>query len=147
MLGRYNAQGLGAGVEAVTKQIVVDKGESDLVKLSFFLCEGIFVSMSDGLIGDNKQQWVSTTNCAPSEVTDESGSSSGSPSMEFWLRVTPGVEYIKLAVRDGRVVGALLIGDTELEEVFENLILNRLDVSALGVGLLDPEVDIADYFD
>jgi NAD(P)H-nitrite reductase large subunit len=67
--------------------------------------------------------------------------------MEFWLRVTPGVEYIKLAVRDGRVVGALLIGDTELEEVFENLILNRLDVSALGVGLLDPEVDIADYFD
>jgi hypothetical protein len=28
MLGRYNAQGLGAGVEAITKQIVVDKGES-----------------------------------------------------------------------------------------------------------------------
>ena len=67
--------------------------------------------------------------------------------IEFWLRVTPGVEYIKLAVQRGRVVGALLIGSTELEEVLENLILNRLDVSQLGIGLLDPDVDMADYFD
>ena len=47
----------------------------------------------------------------------------------------------------GRVVGALLIGETGLEEVFENLILNRLDVGLLNIGLLDPEVDIEDYFD
>jgi hypothetical protein len=110
-------------------------------------CDQRIFKLSDGLSGDTKRQWVSTSDCAPLQHDEQSDPSNSHPSMEFWLRVTPGVEYIKLAVRNGRVVGALLIGDTELEEVFENLILNRLDVSALGVGLLDPEVDIADYFD
>ena len=32
----------------------------------------------------------------------------------------------------GRVVGALLVGDTDLEETMEHLILNRLDVRARG---------------
>jgi hypothetical protein len=45
------------------------------------------------------------------------------------------------------VVGALLIGDTDLEEVFENLILNGLDVGGIGVDLLDPEVDLEGFFD
>ena len=43
--------------------------------------------------------------------------------------------------------GALLIGDTDLEETFENLILNQLDLSAYGEDLLDPNIDIEDYFD
>jgi hypothetical protein len=59
-----------------------------------------------------------------------------------------------------RVVGAVLIGETDLEETFENLIMNGfimlellathskgIDVSALGVHLLDPDIDIEDYFD
>jgi hypothetical protein len=66
---------------------------------------------------------------------------------EIWLRVTPHKEYIKLVVFQGKIVGALLIGDTGLEEVFENLILNRLDVGQYGINLLDPSVDIADFFD
>ena len=45
------------------------------------------------------------------------------------------------------MVGALLIGDTDLEEVFENLILSALDVSAMGVELLDPSVDLEAFFD
>ena len=57
------------------------------------------------------------------------------------------MEYVKVTVLNGRVVGALLIGDTQLEEVMENLILNRLDVSVFGIGLLDPNVDIGDFFD
>jgi NAD(P)H-nitrite reductase large subunit len=90
--------------------------------------------------------------------------------------VTPGQEYIKVVLVDGRVVGALLVGETDLEETMENLILNRLDVrsslrpvaaataggaavpvdSSDGHGgpaglevldLLDPDVDIEDYFD
>ena len=44
-------------------------------------------------------------------------------------------------------MGAVLIGDTGLEETFENLILNAIDVSCIGLQLLDPEVDIEDYFD
>ncbi len=61
-----------------------------------------------------------------------------------------------------RVVGAVLIGETDLEETFENLILNGLfaldlawfrlnpqgaDISSLGDDILNPSVDIADYFD
>lgn len=33
------------------------------------------------------------------------------------------------------------------QQVFENLILNALDVSALGVDLLDPSVDLEAFFD
>jgi hypothetical protein len=104
-------------------------------------------------------------------------------SVQVQLRVTPGHEYIKIVLLHGKVVGAMLIGDTDLEETFENLILNRLDVrkrrrKAKGKGaaasaasgtaadanadveeedadetgdgvldLLDPDVDIEDYFD
>ena len=67
--------------------------------------------------------------------------------VEVWVRTTPGVEYVKITVLNGKVVGALLIGDTDLEEVMENLILNRLDVSRFGIDLLDPNIDIEDYFD
>lgn len=70
-----------------------------------------------------------------------------SASCEFLVRVTRGREYVKLVMQDGRVQGAVLIGDTELEEMCENLILDQLDVSALGEQLLDPNIDIDDYFD
>jgi hypothetical protein len=43
--------------------------------------------------------------------------------------------------------GAILIGDTDLEETFENLILNQLDLQDFGVDLLDPNIDIDDFFD
>ena len=68
--------------------------------------------------------------------------------VQVLVRVTPADEYIKLVLVDGKVVGAMLLGSaTELAETFENLILNRLDVSAIGEDLLDPGVDIADFFD
>ena len=66
---------------------------------------------------------------------------------EVLLRVTPGTEYVKAVMKDGKMQGALLIGQTELEETFENLILNQLDLSAYGEDLLDPNIDIEDYFD
>ncbi|KAF6025619.1 PYROXD1 [Bugula neritina] len=63
------------------------------------------------------------------------------------LRYTPGKEYTRVIVRDGCVVGAVLIGDTDLEETFENLILNKLCISHIEDQLLDPDIDIEDYFD
>ena len=66
---------------------------------------------------------------------------------ELLLRCTPGVEYVKLVMQCGRVVGALFVGETDLEETFENLILNQMDLSAFGESLLDPCVEIEDYFD
>uniref|UniRef100_A0A1I8H3N9 Pyr_redox_2 domain-containing protein n=1 Tax=Macrostomum lignano TaxID=282301 RepID=A0A1I8H3N9_9PLAT len=66
---------------------------------------------------------------------------------EALLRVTPGVEYVKCVMHNGRMQGCVLIGETDLEETFENLILNQLDLSQFGEHLLDPGVDIDDYFD
>jgi hypothetical protein len=46
------------------------------------------------------------------------------------------------------MMGAVLIGDTGgLEETFENLILDRIDLSRWGPALLDPEFDVEDFFD
>jgi hypothetical protein len=67
--------------------------------------------------------------------------------LEVWLRARPGVDFEKLVICKGKVIGGILIGDTGLEEVVENLILNRFDVGSIGVDLLDPSIDIEDYFD
>eukprot|EP01135_Chromosphaera_perkinsii_P009364 Nk52_evm40s1737 gene=Nk52_evmTU40s1737 len=63
------------------------------------------------------------------------------------VRVNEDKEYIKLCVCEGRIVGAVLVGDTGLEEMIENLILNQTDVSQYGETLLDPNIDIEDFFD
>lgn len=66
---------------------------------------------------------------------------------EILLRVTKDMEYIKLVMKNDRLQGAVLIGDTDLEETFENLILNQLDLSSYKEDLLNPDIDIEDYFD
>ena len=81
---------------------------------------------------------------APPSQIDEQTTADGTTIL---VRVTPGVEYVKVVLSRGRVQGAMLIGETGLEETFENLILGQLNVGAIGVGLLDPDVDIDDYFD
>ena len=65
----------------------------------------------------------------------------------LFLHDPPGVEYIKVVLSGGRMQGAILIGETDLEETFENLILNQMDLSVYGEDLLDPNIDIEDYFD
>uniref|UniRef100_A0A8D0XA74 Pyridine nucleotide-disulfide oxidoreductase domain-containing protein 1 n=1 Tax=Sus scrofa TaxID=9823 RepID=A0A8D0XA74_PIG len=69
------------------------------------------------------------------------------PDHELLLRCTKGQEYIKAVLQNGRMMGAVLIGETDLEETFENLILNQMNLSAYGEDLLDPNIDIEDYFD
>uniref|UniRef100_A0A672T4C4 Pyridine nucleotide-disulfide oxidoreductase domain-containing protein 1 n=1 Tax=Sinocyclocheilus grahami TaxID=75366 RepID=A0A672T4C4_SINGR len=66
---------------------------------------------------------------------------------ELLVRCTKGQEYVKLVLTGGRMVGAVLIGETDLEETFENLILNQMDLSRYGEELLNPNIDIEDYFD
>ncbi|XP_003744240.1 pyridine nucleotide-disulfide oxidoreductase domain-containing protein 1 [Galendromus occidentalis] len=66
---------------------------------------------------------------------------------EILLRTTANVEYIKLILKDGRMKGAILIGDTDLEEVIENLHYSQLDLTDLKENLLDPNIDLEDYFD
>lgn len=66
---------------------------------------------------------------------------------ELMLRCTRGQEYVKVVMHNGRMMGAVLIGETDLEETFENLILNQMDLSSYGEDLLNPDIDIEDYFD
>ncbi|KAJ8960984.1 hypothetical protein NQ318_020288, partial [Aromia moschata] len=66
---------------------------------------------------------------------------------EILLRMTKGLEYIKFVLQNDRLQGAVIIGDTDLEEMAENLILNQIDLSPFGDDILNPDIDIEDYFD
>ena len=55
--------------------------------------------------------------------------------------------FVRVLLLRGRMIGAVLIGETELEETFENLILDQLDLSSYGPALLDPDVEIDHIFD
>lgn len=91
---------------------------------------------------------VLTTRPEAIGTEEPKGKDSSSSKVEILTRLTPGVEYIKVVVVEGRVKGAMLVGEgTELAETFENLILNQIDVSPYSVDLLDPDIDIDDYFD
>lgn len=59
----------------------------------------------------------------------------------------PPVFMFQVVLSGGRMVGAVLIGETDLEETFENLILNQMDLTPYGEDLLNPNIDIEDYFD
>lgn len=66
---------------------------------------------------------------------------------ELLVRCAKGNEYIKVVLHKGRMCGAVLIGETDLEETFENLILNQMDLTSVKDHLLNPDIDIEDYFD
>lgn len=62
-------------------------------------------------------------------------------------RQGPGSTFVRVLLLRGRMQGAVLIGDTDLEETFENLILDQLDLSRYGPNLLDPDVELDHLFD
>jgi len=60
---------------------------------------------------------------------------------------TPEATFVRVLLLRGKMQGAVLIGETELEETFENLILDGLDLSQYGPGLLDPDIELDHVFD
>lgn len=56
---------------------------------------------------------------------------------ELLLRIDDD-EFVKVVLSNNRMQGALLIGETDLEETFENLILNQMDLSCFKENLLEP---------
>ncbi|CAI5441094.1 unnamed protein product [Caenorhabditis angaria] len=56
-------------------------------------------------------------------------------------------ELIRCILVDGRMIGALLIGETNLEETMENMILNGVDLRGIEETFLEPSVEIDDFFD
>lgn len=63
------------------------------------------------------------------------------------IRVEEGKSFIKVILKDGKVKGVTLIGDTDMEETFENLIISQMDVTTIQDHLLEATVDLDDYFD
>ena len=55
--------------------------------------------------------------------------------------------FVRILLLRGKVQGAVLIGETDLEEVMENLILDGLDVGGYGPDLLNPEIELEHIFD
>ena len=55
--------------------------------------------------------------------------------------------FVRVLLLRGKMAGAVLIGETGLEETFENLILDGLDLSSYGPALLDPDMEIDHMFD
>ncbi|KAF1765049.1 hypothetical protein GCK72_005000 [Caenorhabditis remanei] len=63
------------------------------------------------------------------------------------LRDTEEDKLVRCVVVNNVIVGALLIGETEMEETLENLILNKTDLEGISETFLEPGVDLDDYFD
>ncbi|DBB05673.1 hypothetical protein WJX77_005847 [Trebouxia sp. C0004] len=55
--------------------------------------------------------------------------------------------FVRVLLLRGRMQGAVLIGETELEETFEHLILDGLDLTRYGPDLLAPDVELEMIFD
>lgn len=70
-------------------------------------------------------------------------------SREILLRINPPDDYIKLIMdkETGNITGAILVGESGLEETIENLILDKIDVRNFKERLLDNSIDVEDYFD
>lgn len=60
---------------------------------------------------------------------------------------SPAATFVRVLLLRGKMQGAVLIGETDLEETFENLILDGLDLSGYGPGLLDPDIELDHVFD
>ncbi|GIL42910.1 hypothetical protein Vafri_741 [Volvox africanus] len=58
-----------------------------------------------------------------------------------------GSTFVRVLMLRGRMLGAVLIGETELEEALENVILDGLDLSAYGPHILDEGFELDHVFD
>ena len=82
--------------------------------------------------------------------------------IEVWMRIDADNEYIKLLIdkQTGIIIGACIIinqankrsaesnNEVDLEETFESLMRNKINVLKLGrMSILNPDIDIEDFFD
>ena len=115
---------------------------------SFFDHKVVLLGLYNGqTLGEDYMRAVQRA-YAKTEIDEKEKQKQHNHEVEIFLRMTPGIEYIKLVVRKHRLVGALLIGETDYEEALENLILSGTKLSeTLKSNILDPDFDLADYFD
>jgi len=122
LLGAFSGQGLGAGAAAAVTHVVAGAPRGG----------------GGGAAGA----------AAPPPPPPPPGAAP--PDVAVHVRAAPGDHFAQAVFAGGRVVGALLLGDTGLDETLENLALNRLPcVGADGalLNILDADVDVDDFFD
>ena len=90
---------------------------------------------------------VSKSSCSGCTTPRSSTTSRRTRSTTYQRESLADATYVRVLLVRGRMMGAVLVGDTDLEETFENLILDGVDLSRFGPSLLDPELDLEDYFD
>jgi len=88
-----------------------------------------------------------SSNSSSSSIEDAKKNNSEEKGEDYFTSLCSNSTFIRVVTYKGKVVGAVLVGETNLEETFENLIQDKIDVSHLENDLLDPDVDIEDYFD
>ncbi|CAM9410309.1 unnamed protein product, partial [Laminaria digitata] len=135
LLGRFNGQGLGKSVQEFVSTHLVLNSDDD-VRL-----QGGAVAVGSG---EGSSFPIDRRHEA---IKVRTGNSKFSGDVQVLVRTSPGAEYIKVILVGGRVRGAMLVGDTGLEETFENLILSGTNVSDVGADLLSLDVDVEDFFD
>ena len=89
----------------------------------------------------------SSSSISSSSIEDANKNNNEEKGEEYFTYLCSNSTFIRVVTYKGKVVGAVLVGETNLEETFENLIQDKIDVSHLENDLLDPDVDIEDYFD
>jgi NAD(P)H-nitrite reductase large subunit len=67
--------------------------------------------------------------------------------IEVLVRIRENQDYTKLVIKEDRVIGAILVGETGLDETIENLIHDQIEIGSIKHQILDDTVDIDDYFD
>lgn len=151
LLGCYNGQGLGEEIEKEIKEMVITSNGLIKEKYRNEVTQGKLIDSLLSDDNDNNNNTNTNTNVINKNIYHQANITNSSilslSNIEIWVRVTLNEEYIKLIIQNNRIIGAMLIGDTDLEEVYENLILNELDISSYGMSLLDPDIDLEDYFD
>lgn len=141
LLGRYNGQGMeDAVIDEIKNTILISNSTHSSPP-------AISQSHTQKIVSFTQMEQCQGENEAPLYCIIAEYVCDADPEVSLWVRFVPGQQYIKMVIHRGRLVGALVLGDTDLEEVFENLILNEMVVSGYGSALLDPNVDVESYFD
>ena len=116
---------------------VHDQMASDLA-FDLFTHATMFLGKRVVLLGSFNGQGLETTRHDVDEVTLFSRVKGDVPGQRSFVRVV---------IQHGKVKGAICIGETDLSEVLENLIMDGLDVSAFGPEIVSGSVDLDDVFD
>jgi len=149
LLGLYNSQKILAEAEGeIANRLVVDPSGRGLLNNAAL----ISVGQNGELLSDTNDKSAFLTADAKKYTNEHNADhiirQNDSQEIKVIVRVSKEAnEYIKVTTFRGRIVGCMIVGESDLEETMENLILSQINVDSLGFDLLDATIDLEDFFD